>query len=204
MLKEDLKSPFKHLYQPPSNQVVLVDVPVMHFLMINGSGNPKTNQDYQAAVEALYGLAYTLKFAIKNQHGIENPILALEGLWWTDEMRLFSIDQKGDWKWTLMLMQPESVTADQLAYARRELAKKKPSPALMEVRLESFHEGWSAQIMHLGPSSAEGPTIARLHAFIEEHGYTFRGKHHEIYLGDPRRTAPKKLKTVMRQPISDG
>lgn len=203
MLKDDVKSQFKALYQPPSNQAVLVNVPVMEFLMIDGSGDPNTSQEYREAIEALYGLAYTLKFAIKKQQGIEYKVMPLEGLWWADDMRLFSTNKKEDWKWTMLLMQPEHVTTDLLEQARQQVTKKKPSPALMKVRLESFHEGWSAQIMYLGPYSAEGPTIARLHAFIKEHGYTLRGKHHEIYLGDPRRSAPEKLKTVIRQPIGD-
>lgn len=201
MHKVDLKSQFKDLYQPPLNQVVLVDVPAMNFLMINGGGDPNTSQDYRDAVEALYGLAYTLKFAIKKQQGFDYPVMALEGLWWTDDMRLFSTDQKEDWKWTMMLMQPEYVTSERFEQARQQVEEKKPSPALARVRLASFHEGLSAQIMHLGPYSAEGPTIARLHAFIKEQGYLLRGKHHEIYLGDPRRSAPEKLRAVIRQPI---
>ena len=201
MLKDDLKSRFKALYQPPPNQVVLVDVPVMNFLMIDGSGDPNTSEDYQEAITVLYGLAYTLKFAIKKQRGIDYPVMPLEGLWWADDMALFSAERKEDWKWTMLLMQPEYVTSEQFERAREQVAKKKPSPALAKVRLESFHEGWSAQILYLGPYSAEGPTIAGLHAFIKEQGYTLRGKHHEIYLGDPRRSAPEKLRTIIRQPI---
>lgn len=201
MHKVDLKSQFKDLYQPPLNQVVLVDVPAMNFLMIDGGGDPNTSQDYRDAVEALYGLAYTLKFAIKKQQGVDYPVMALEGLWWTDDMRLFSTDQKEDWKWTMMLMQTEYVTSERFEQARQQVEEKKPSPALARVRLVSFHEGLSAQIMHLGPYSAEGPTIARLHAFIKEQGYLLRDKHHEIYLGDPRRSSPEKLRTVIRQPI---
>ena len=130
--------------------------------------------------------------------------MALEGLWWTPDMREFSIDNKDSWLWTMMMMQPEVVTKELFEQVLEQVEKKKPSPALAKMCLEGFHEGLSAQIMHIGPFSAEGPTIAKLHAFIKEHGYTFNGteqKHHEIYMSDPRRAAPEKLRIVIRQPM---
>ena len=127
--------------------------------------------------------------------------MALEGLWWVDDMAHFSVDAKGEWHWTLMIMQPDIITAEMVEAACADVAKKKTLAALPKVRFEAYHEGPSAQIMYFGPFKDEGPTIARLHAFIEEGGHQLRGKHHEIYLSDPRRTAPEKLKTVIRQPL---
>ncbi len=128
--------------------------------------------------------------------------MALEGLWWAEDMSAYTGGAKDDWLWRLMIMQPEPVTEEHVAGAIDEVNRKKGLPALAAMRFETFHEGLSAQIMHLGPYDAEAPTVARLHAFIEEHGYALRGLHHEIYVGDPRRSAPEKLRTVLRQPVA--
>jgi hypothetical protein len=202
--KVDLRKQLKHLYNPSAKEAVMVDVPDMQFLMVDGTGNPNTSQAYQEAVEALYGVAYTLKFMIKKEQAIDYPVMALEGLWWAEDMQTFSTDNKENWQWTMMIMQPDQVTAKLFEQAREQVKRKKDSPALANMRLQTFHEGDAAQIMHLGPYSAEGPTIASLHAFIREQRYRFDGreqKHHEIYLSDPRRTAPDKMKTVIRQPV---
>ena len=183
----------------------MVDVPDMQFLMVDGTGNPNTSQAYREAIEALYGVAYTLKFQIKKEQAIDYPIMPLEGLWWTEDMQTFSTDNKENWQWTMMIMQPDQVNAKLFEQAREQVKRKKDSSALANTRLQRFHEGAAAQIMHVGPFSAEGPTIARLHAFIREQGYGFDGieqKHHEIYLSDPRRAAPDKMKTVIRQPVT--
>ncbi len=201
MVTLDLKTQLKEFYQSPIDRVVLVDVPEWQFLMIDGKGDPNTSQDYKDAVEALYSLAYTLKFALKKRQGIDYPVLPLEGLWWTPDPAQFSLEAKDDWLWTMLLMQPECVTSEQVETGREEMKKKKHLPALEQVRLERFLEGRAAQILHLGPYAAEAPTIARLHDFIKNNGYQMRGKHHEIYLGDSRRAAPEKLRTVIRQPI---
>ena len=201
----DLKKQLKHLYQPSAKQFSIVDVPPMNFLMVDGSGDPNTSAEFAAATEALYGVSYGLKFGVKQgKYGdtpYDYPVMALEGLWWVDDMAHFSVDAKGQWHWTLMVMQPDIITAEMVEVARADVAKKKTLAALSKVRFESYHEGPSAQIMYFGPFKDEGPTIARLHAFIEEGGHQLRGKHHEIYLSDPRRTAPEKLKTVIRQPL---
>jgi hypothetical protein len=153
-------------------------------------------------MQALYGMAYTLKFMIKKgPEAIDYPVMALEGLWWAEDMSQFSLDVKGDWQWTVMIMQPEIVTAEHFARAAAELRRKKNPPALDLVRLERFHEGLSAQIMHVGPFAAEGPTVERLHDFIADQGYERRGRHHEIYMSAFGRTAPERLKTVIRQPV---
>ena len=129
------------------------------------------------------------------------PVMALEGLWWMDDMREFSLARKDEWKWTMMMMQPDIITPDWVELARADLIKKKNPVAASKIRFEAYHEGLSAQIMYFGPYADEGPTIQRLHDFIVESGHQLRGKHHEIYLSDPRRTAPEKLKTVIRQPM---
>lgn len=199
--KIDLKKELQLLYNPSAIEVVLLEVPDMAFLMVDGSGNPNTAQEYQDALNALYNVSYTLKFLIKKEMSIDYPVMALEGLWWTNNMLEFSMDNKDIWQWTSMIMQPVYVTAELVARVCEELKQKKDLHALSKLRFERFHEGLSAQIMHIGPYAAEKPTIEKLHAYIKNHGYEFNGKHHEIYLGDPRRAAPEKMKTVLRQPV---
>lgn len=204
MLKIDWKKELKHLYRPSARAPVAVDVPAMNFLMIDGAGDPNTAQEYQQAVEALYAVAYALKFMVKKgPAAVDYGVMPLEGLWWVDDMRQFSVDDKGAWQWTMMIMQPEHVTEALLEEALEQVRVKKDPAALARMRFESYHEGLSAQIMHVGPYAAEAPTIEKIHRFIAENGYQLRGKHHEIYLGDPRRTAPERLKTIIRQPMGD-
>lgn len=203
MQKIDLRKEWKHLYRPSAKKVEMVDVPTMNFLMIDGHGDPNTSQEFADAVEALFGVSYKAKFMVKkSETTIDYSVMPLEGLWWVENMAEFSIDRKEDWDWTLMIMQPEYVTEDTLKAAMEEVHKKKNPPALSKLRFESYHEGPSAQTMHIGPFADEGPTIQRVHQFIEDSGNTVSGKHHEIYLSDFRRAAPEKLKTIIRQPIS--
>lgn len=202
MSKVDLKKEFKHLYNSSPKEVTLVDVLQMNFLLAEGSGDPNTVKDFPELVEALYSLSYTLKFMFKKKEAAADyTVMPLEGLWWTDNMAEFSMENKDIWKWTLMIMQPEQITGDLVAEAVGQVAKKKNLPALARVRLESFHEGLAAQIMHIGPYSAEGPTVEKLHRFITANEYALTGKHHEIYLNDPRKAAPEKIKTILRQPV---
>ena len=201
MEKLDLKKSLKYLYEPSAKDFSVVDVPEMNFLMIDGYGNPNTSAEYAASLQALYSAAYTLKFMIKKEMAIDYPVMASEGLWWVEDMRDFSISRKEDWKWTMMIMQPEIVTRQLFDRAVAEALEKKGQPALTRLRLERFHEGLSTQILYFGPYSDEGPTISRLHQSIEQSGHVRFGKHHEIYLGDPRRVAPDKLRTVIRQPM---
>ena len=203
MTKLDLKKEFREFYNPSSKKCAIVDVPEMQFLMVDGSGDPNTSVAYSQALEALYGMSYTLKFFSKLTLGIDYVVMALEGLWWTEDMADFSEDDKDAWDWTAMIMQPDHLTAGHVETARGELRSKKNPPALDKLRFERFHEGLSVQIMHLGPYADEAPTIRGLHAFATEQGYRLRGKHHEIYLSDPRRTAPERLRTVIRQPVSE-
>jgi len=199
MSKVDFKKDLKHLYNPSAKEVSVVDVPPMNFLMIDGAGDPNVSLEYQQAMEALFSLSYTLKFRVKKIIRADYAVMPLEGLWWTDDPG--QLADKSLWKWTAMIMQPEFVTAELVAEALAEVREKKGFAALDRVRFETYHEGLSAQIMHIGPYDAEEPTIARLHSFIRENGYELSGKHHEIYLSDPRRTAPEKLRTVLRQPV---
>lgn len=201
MVKIDYKKELKHLYRPSAKECELVEVPAMNFLMIDGAGDPNTARAYKDAIEALYAVSYTLKFMIKNgEQAVDYGVMPLEGLWWVEDMHEFDPNHKEKWLWTAMIMQPEFVTAELVEMAKETTAKKKNPPALPKLRFEAFQEGLVAQIMHIGPYAEEAPTIAKLHAFIAEQGHELRGKHHEIYLSDARRTAPEKLKTIVRQP----
>ena len=175
----------------------------MNFLMVDGAGNPNTSQSYKEAVEALYAASYTLKFMIKKRSPEDDyVVMPLEGLWWTDDPTSFSFEQRAGWHWTAMIVQPDVVTPALVAEAIADSAGKRDLPALARVRSEPFHEGKAAQILHVGPYAAEPPTIERLHRFIADHGGTLTGRHHEIYLSDPARTAPERLKTIIRQPLA--
>ncbi len=202
MPKIDFKKELKELYLPSAKKISLVDVPPMQFFMVDGKGYPGNSQEYQDALNALYGLSFTLKFMLKQRGGFDDwTVMPLEGLWWVDGSDEFDLNRKDDWRWTSMIRQPDFITEDLVQEAREELRRKKDPPALDRLRLERFHEGLSIQILHVGPYSEEEATIRRLHGFMEENGFGINGKHHEIYLSDPRRTAPERLKTVIRLPV---
>jgi hypothetical protein len=201
MKKIDLKKEQKQLYNPSAKMFSIVDVPCMNFLMVDGVGDPNRAPAYVEAIEALYAVAYGLKFKIKKDGAVDYSVMPLEGLWWVDDMRLFSAEHKEAWQWTMMIAQPEFVTVEHFAETVSEVKQKKSLPALAKIKFEPYHEGTAAQIMYIGPFADEGPTIAKLHTYISEGGYTLDGKHHEIYLSDPRKTAPEKLKTIIRQPF---
>ena len=170
--------------------------------MIDGDGGPN-HPTFQNAIEVLFPLSYTLKFMIKKSDiGIDYGVLPLEGLWWADDMSSFIKDEKDDWKWTLMIMQPELITNEMVVEAVNQVRVKKNPTSLPLVRFESINEGKVAQIMHIGPFSEEGPTVQKLHSFIKDSGKKIIGKHHEVYLSDIRRAAPEKWKTIIRQPMS--
>ncbi len=198
----DLKKTLKTLYAPSARDFALVDVPPLNFLMIDGAGDPNSAPAYSEAVEALYALAYALKFQSKREQGRDYSVMPLEGLWWSDDMATFSVERKGDWRWTMMILQPDWITAEQVAAMRAETERKKGLPALSRIRFEQYHEGLSFQILHIGSYADEAPTLYRLHhEVMPAQGYEFAGNHHEIYLSDPRRTDPAKLKTILRQPV---
>ena len=202
MSKVDFKKEYKELYAPPKKFVV-VDVPEMQFLMIDGHGDPNIAQEYQDAVETLYAVAYKMKFISKKTLAKDYVVPPLEGLWWADDMDFFSVGRdKSQWDWTMMIMTADWITQEIFEDAIEQVREGKNPAALDKVRLESYHEGASVQIMHIGSYDDEGPTLAKMHdEFIPENGYTMTGKHHEIYLSDPRRVVPEKLKTVLRQPV---
>lgn len=203
MEKIDYKKQLKHLYGPSAKKVEIVDVPQMHFLMVDGEGDPNTAKSFSDAIEALYPLSYTLKFMVKQgKKGVDYGVLPLEALWWADDMSAFATGKKDAWKWTVMIMQPEFITLKMVKEATEEVERRKKPVSLPLVRFETFKEGKAAQIMHIGPFSEEGPTIEKVHSFIENNGSRRMGKHHEIYLSDIRRAAPEKWKTIVRQPMS--
>lgn len=202
MAKIDYKKEFKELYLPSPKEAVTVTVPKMNFLMIDGQGDPNTSAEYQQAIEALYNVAYKIKFAVKKALGKDFAVMPLEGLWWTEDMTNFSLNNKSDWKWTMMIMQPEFVTRTIVENTIDEVKGKKKLPALEKLYFQSLDEGQSAQIMHIGPFTEEGPTVEKVHEYIEANAGKRQGKHHEIYLSDIRKADPKKWKTVIRQPYS--
>jgi len=203
MSKIDFKKEFKDLYETSSKEVRMIDLPAMNYLMIEGEGDPNTSKEYKDAVQALFSLSYSIKFMIKKgEQGIDYGVMPLEGLWWADDMNDFMIGRKDGWKWTSMIMQPKLITNEIVEKAIKDVAKKKDLPALYKVKFEIFEEKLCSQIMHIGPFSEEGATISRLHNFISEKGYIPIGKHHEIYISDFNKTAPERLKTIIRQPIT--
>jgi hypothetical protein len=201
MSKLDLKRELKHLYQASAKEVVEVDVPAMRFLMIDGEGDPNTSPAYVAAVEALFSVSYTAKFMVKKgAQQLDYAVMPLEGLWWSDDMSSFITRDKSQWKWTMMINQPDLADDAVIDAAIDQVRRKKGLPALDLLRLERFKEGRCAQVLHIGPFSEEGPTIQRVHDFIGERS-ALAGKHHEIYLSDVRRADPAKWKTIIRQPM---
>ena len=202
MEKIDYKKRLKQLYQAKPERPVLMDVPPLNFLMIDGKGDPNTAAAFADGVEALFSLSYALKFKIKKEADIDYGVLPLEGVWYADDMDVFRSGDRDSWQWTLMIMQPEPVTPELAAAASSDLRRKKKLAALERVRFECLTEGLAAQILHVGRFADEGPTIERLHGFIAAEGCALRGRHREIYLSDMRRTAPERLKTIIRQPVS--
>ncbi|WP_455464772.1 GyrI-like domain-containing protein [Candidatus Hodarchaeum mangrovi] len=207
MTKIDLKKVYKELYTGKEGVPVLVEVPDMNYLMIDGKGYPGTSQEYQDAMQTLYPVAYTLKFMMK-KYNKDFVVMPLEGLWWAEEFTSFttdSMERKDEWLWTSMILQPDFITLEHIDEAIKELEEKKKNlPSIKKLRFETLREGKSGQIFHIGPYNQEEPNIVKLHAFIKELGGKFDGKiqkHHEIYLSDPRRTKPEHYKTVIRQPF---
>ena len=203
--KYDVKRAHRELYAPSAKDFSLVEVPPMRYLAVDGRGDPNGAPAYVEAVEALFGVAYTVKFASRRELGRDFAVAPLEGLWWADDPEAFVARDKSAWSWTMLVNQPDWIDEQAVAAAvdaARAKAKGAPNPALDVLRLEHLDEGRSAQILHVGPYDDEAPTLARLHdEWMPQHGLTFDGPHHEVYLSDARRTAPGKLRTVLRQPV---
>jgi len=203
--KVDFKKTLKELYQPSSKEVVETKVPELQFIMIDGIGSPGEAQEYLDALAVLYPVAFKIKFLSKAKSK-DYVVPPLEGLWWADDMKDFIEGNRDKWKWTMMIMQPDWITNEMFKKAIEETQQKKPelSKLLPKLRLEKYKEGKVGQIMHVGPYSEEGPTVQKVHDFIQTKGGTFDGhnqKHHEIYLSDPRKANPATMKTVIRQPF---
>jgi hypothetical protein len=204
----DLRKELKYLYAPSAKKVEIVQVPRFKFLMIDGAiepgHGPGTSPLFQEATQAMYGAAYTLKFTTKQRkdNPVDYPVMALEGLWWI-EAGEFSFARKDNWVYTLLILQPDLITTEMFQDALSQLRKKKGDlPAFSRLRLDYFEEGLCVQIMHIGPYETEPATKDKMDAFAREHGYGLSGKHHEIYLGNPLRAEPDKLKTILRQPVT--
>lgn len=206
----DFKKEYKDLYLP-KNKPNIINVPTMRFIMVDGKGDPNTSASYKSAVEVLYGLSYSIKMSkmggTQPEGYFDYVVPPLEGLWWF-EGKTFNgsvVGRKDDFSWVMMIRQPQFVTPEVFETAKVALTKKKQEIDISIARLEDFAEGLCAQIMHIGSYDEEPPTIAALEEFIESQGYRTEmsglRQHHEIYLGDPRKTAPEKLKTVIRHPI---
>ncbi len=209
MEKLDLRKQYKSLYAPSAKKVELVNVPAFNFLCVDGAIEPSVmpgdSQSFKEAMQALYGAAYTLKFMskLRPENPIDFTVMASEGLWWVED-GVFDITRADNWKYTLMILQPEHITAEMFAEALAQLRKKKPVPGLDRLCFRNFCEGPSIQILHVGPYAGEPATVAKMEAFAREQGLAMQGMHHEIYLGDPLRADPSKLKTILRHPVCEG
>ncbi len=206
MTKIDLKKTFKDLYNPSAKAVSEVVVPAMNYIMVDGTGDPNNMSEFQPRVEVLYALSYSLKFASKRQLGQDYTVMPTEGLWWVDGFKPVdpTVGDRSNWKWTLMVMQPDHITPEMYDSAVEDVRRKKNLALVVACRFENYDEGRAAQIMHIGPYNTEKPNIDRVHSYIAEQGGQPTSKHHEIYVGDPRKSAPEKLKTVIRQPFKVG
>lgn len=202
MTRYDVKRDLPHCYAPKNLDWELVNVPEQQFIGADGKGDPNTSTDYSRAVEALYAVAYTIKFASKRDAGHDFVVAPLEGLWWADDPEVFVTREKAAWQWTMLICQPEWVTGTAIDEAKDVALAKKGNPVIADVRPLVLNEGTSAQALHRGPYDAEGPILAKLHnEYLLTNNLQMFGPHHEIYLSDPRRTDPAKRKTVLRQPV---
>lgn len=202
MTKFDFKAERKDLYAPPRGAFSIVTVPPMTFLTIDGAGNPNTVPAYKEAVEALYAVSYVLKFASRRKSGRDYVVGPLEGLWSAADWSAFERRAKDEWRWTMMIRQPDWITRAVVETTITSTRAKKPLPGLPLLRLEAFDEGRCVQILHVGSYDDEAPVLARLHReFLPQHGLAPAGRHHEIYLSDPRKTPPARLRTILRQPV---
>lgn len=201
MAPYDVKRELKPFYAPKNREWELVDVPPQQFIAVDGTGDPNTSPEYADAVAALYAVAYTLKFASKKD-GRDFVVGPLEGLWWSPNPEVFTARVKSEWHWRMLISQPDWITAGQVTDAVDAALARKKLPAIARIRRGTLAEGRSAQVLHIGSYDDETPLMARLHdEFMPANQLTFAGLHHEIYLSDPRKTVPEKLRTVIRQPV---
>ena len=197
--KLELRKTMKEFYNPPAGEVVLVKLPPLKYIMVDGEGEPG-GESFQQAMGAIYNIAYTMKFRSKRLLKKDYDMMAPEGLWWMKGK--IDMNKRDKWLWTLMILVPDFVTPKMFSDSVAEVRSKKNPPGLERARLDTLDEGTSLQTMHVGPYATESESIAKMDAYAKEHGYKMVEKHHEIYLGDPRRAAPSKLRTVLRHPVA--
>lgn len=204
MDKIDYKKEYKSLYSCTTSPTI-ISVPKLKYLSIEGYGDPNNSSDYQDAVSTLFAISYKIMFLSKKEFNINYKVMPLEGLWWTEDMSKFSINDKSNWSWNSLIMQPNHISNELFNKALKEVSKKKKLNSISKVKLIYLNENISAQLLHIGPYSDEPANIQILHKFIRNNGGSFDGliqKHHEIYLSDFRKTDPSKLKTIIRQPFT--
>ncbi len=203
MQKTDFKKEID-AYRAGKGRYEIVDVPELQYLMIDGHGDPNTSPAFAEATEALYPMAYKLKFASKQTLGRDYVVMPLEGLWWATDMEAFTASRdKSRWDWTLMIMVPDWIGETMFAKAAEQVAAKARPRRLGDVRLERLAEGTCVQTLHVGYYDAEADVLAQMHdRFIPDHGLRMVGKHHEIYLSDFRKVPPERLRTILRQPVA--
>lgn len=198
----DLKKDRKDLYAPPTGRFVEVVVPPITYLAFDGAGDPNTSLEYEAALGALYASAYAIRSVFKKRTGGAFVVGPLSGLWSAEDPSAFLENRRAEWEWTMMIPLPAEVSPDDVEAGLDAVRAKKPETRICDVYVYGLDEGLSLQTMHIGPYSEEGPTLARLHdEVMPALGYTFNGRHHEIYLGDPRKASPEKLRTILRHPV---
>ena len=202
MEKFDLKRTLPDYFKATKSEFTVVKFPKFNYLMVDGKGDPNTSSRYTETIELLYGASYTLKFQVKSELKMDYVVPPLEGLWWAEDMGTFKTREKSKWNWTMMIMVPNGINKSQVTKAIKSFNGKKPNADISKLRFGSLLEGVCVQILHVGPYDAEGPVLARMHEdFMPKNKYKFNGIHHEIYLSDPRKTSPEKLKTILRQPV---
>lgn len=202
-MKIDLKKELG-LYAPRRGRFELVTVPPIRYLMIDGHGDPNTSEQYRDALQTIFPLAFALKFLSKRELDRDYTVMPLEALWWAEDMASFTTARdKSQWDWTALNLIPDWITDDHVEQARAAVRSRGGAPALDALRVETLDEGLCVQTLHVGSYDDEAPVLAELHdVFIPESGLTMTGRHHEIYLSDARRTAPEKLRTILRQPVT--
>lgn len=201
-MPEDLKR--EDSYRARRGEFRLLDVPPRRYLVVDGHGDPNTSASYAEALGALYPVAYTLRFASRRDGGPDYVVPPLEALWWAEDHQVFTTARdKSAWSWTAMIAVPDAVPEPWVDDAVATVARTKDPPGLLRIRLEALDEGRCVQTLHVGPYDDEGPVLATMHEeFLPAAGLSPTGRHHEIYLGDPRRSAPEKLRTILRQPVA--
>ncbi|MGA9397312.1 MAG: GyrI-like domain-containing protein [Anaerolineaceae bacterium] len=206
MNKIDLRKQYKEFYNPPADRVTVVTIPVLQFLMIDGKiepgAMPGTSLAFKQAMEVLYGVTYSLKFMskLRRENPIDYTVMGLEALWWIEDGE-FDITKPDNWCWTAMILQPEHITEIMFREAQEKMKEKKPNPGIDKLRLVKFNEGLCVQTMHIGPYVTEPITLKKMEEFTAQKGYQMQDKHHEVYIGNPLRADPAKLKTILRHPI---